>query len=111
MTDWTHFTAASGLFSTITSTVFSELVIALGRCHLPLPVTLFTALHRANETRHFNLVFLLLAEGTDVGEGRRELTEALDSATTQGFLDFFDPQPTIRVARPRQYKWDLLDFD
>lgn len=106
-----HFTAAPGLFSTITSTAFSELVLTLGRRHLPLPITLFTALRSAYEIRHFNLVFLFLAEGPDVGEGRRELAEALDSATTKGLLDFIDPKPTIRIARPRQYKWDLLDFD
>lgn len=112
VTDWSrHLTAGPGLFSTITSTVFSELVIALGHFHLPLPVTMFVALRRMNELRHFNLVFLLLAEGPDVPEGRRELVEAIDLATTKGLLDFLDSQPTIRIARPRQYKWDLLDFD
>ena len=91
--------------------MFSELVFALGRCELPLPGTLFAVLRKMYKLRHFNLVFLLLAEGPDVSEGRRELAEALDSATTEGLLDFLDPQPTIHIARPRQYKWNLLDFD
>ena len=91
--------------------MFSELVNALASCHLPLPVTLFAALRRTNEFRHFKLVFLLMVEDPYVCEGRRELAEALDSVTIKELLDFLDSPPTIRVETPRDFKWDLLDFD
>jgi len=111
-TDWScHFTAAPKLFSTITSPVFSELVIALARHHLPLPVMLFGVLRRVNEVRRFRLVFLLVVEVRDLYDGRRELAETLDSVTTKGHLDFLNSPPTIRIARPRYFKWDILDFD
>ena len=106
--DWHR---APELLSTITSPVSSELVIALTSCHLPFPVTFFSALRWMNEVRHFKLVFLLLAADPYVCYGRQELAEALDSVTAKGLLDFLDSPPTIRVARPRHFKWDLLDFD
>ena len=87
------------VFSTITSPVFSELVIVLKGntiAYLPREVTLFDALRRMNEIRPFKLVFLL-----DVPEGEvlRNLVEELDLVTTNGFLDFLDSPPTIR------YEW------
>ena len=85
-----------GVFSTITSPVFSELVIALRHHETDLShgVTFLKALQRMNGIRPFKLVFLL--EVSDFQEGRRELTRALDSVTVRGLLDFLDSPPTIR---------------
>ena len=97
------------MFSTITSPVFSELVIVLAgdeMTHLPQEVMLFNTLRRMNEARHFELVFLfegpcfVQREGQRVlGEAPRELGEVLDSVIARGFLDFLDSPPTIRWAR------------
>ena len=91
-------------FLTITSPVFSELVVILGAnavAHLPSGV-MFDTLRTMNEVRPFKLVFLLVA----VGEARRRLVGALDSVTARGFLDFLDSPPTIRTARFREHGWD-----
>jgi len=60
-------------------------------------------------SRRFNLVFLLDAFG--LPEAEQQLAEALDSVTTEGLLNFLDFPPTVRIPRPRHYKWDFLDFD
>ena len=99
------------LFSTITSPVFSELIIAIVRyeTHLPWAGTLFRELRAVNEVRPFKLVFLL--EMSDSWEAQQELMEALDSAATKALLDFLDSPPTIRISQTHHYRWDLLDFD
>ena len=40
------------------------------------------------------------------------LKEALDYVVTNGFLNFLDSPPTIRVVtRVRHYEWDFPDLD
>ena len=99
------------VFSTITSPVFSELVIVIaGHAIIGLPweVTFFETLGTMSETRPFKLVFLLEDSDFDQREAPRELTEALDSVVAKGFLDFLDSPPTIRRARaPLQGGWDM----
>jgi hypothetical protein len=54
---------AMEVFLTITSPVFSELIVVLSLgavSHLPSDVALFETLRTMNEVRHFKLVFLLL---------------------------------------------------
>lgn len=91
-------------FSTITSPVFSELVVTLVEfwiSNVPLHDTLFEILRTMNEVRPFKLVFLaqiayLPQESWE--EVRRKLAEDLDSATSKGLLDFLDSPPTIRTT-------------
>jgi len=82
-----------GVFSTIASPLFSELVIALRHHETDLShgITFLKALQRMNGVRPFKLVFLL--EVSDFQEERRELTKALDSVTARGLLDFLIPRP------------------
>ena len=95
------------VFSTITSPVFSELIVALALFEtcLPWAPLFFQALRTMNEVRPFKLVFLL--EVSDFWEARQELMEALDSATTKGLLDFLDSPPTIRRAQSVPRGWDI----
>ena len=95
------------VFSTITSPVFSELVVALTLFEtcLPWAPLFFEALRTMNEVRPFKLVFLL--EVTDFLEAQQELAEALDSATTRGLLDFLGSPPTIRRAQLIPRGWDI----
>lgn len=87
------------IFSTITSLVFSELVIVLRDKEipgLPLDVTLFEKLRAMKQVRPFKLVFLL-DDLHQVGEKRqRKLVGALDLAKANGLLDFLDFPPIIR---------------
>ena len=84
------------VFSTITSSAFSELVIALGRHDTSLPCgpAFFEALHMMHVVRPFKLVFLL--EVSNFLGAQRELEEALASVTARGLFDFLDSPPTIR---------------
>jgi len=103
--------AVAKAFSTITSPVFSELVLVHTSIYvdrIPQEVTLFETLRKMNEVRRFKLVFLVEAE--NARHARRELETALVSVAAKGLLDFLDSPPTIRTARPRYYKWDFLDF-
>ena len=101
------------VFSSITSPVFSELVVILvGRvAWLPQEVTLFEALRAMNEVRPFKLVFSLEVPDYREGEGRQELARALDSVTASGLLDFLDSRPTIRTARPPSQRIVFPYFD
>jgi hypothetical protein len=101
------------VFSTITSPVFSELVIVLGvkaAARLPSEVTLFETLRTMNEIRTFKLAFLLVAPDLHRENARRMLTGALGPAAASGLLDFLDSPPTIRCTRFPEYKCDLT-FD
>jgi len=86
-------------FSTLTSPVFSELVIVLASheiAALHWEATSFETLRKMNEFRPFKLVFLL--EGPFYGReevARLAVTGALDSATANGFLKFLESPPTI----------------
>ena len=100
------------VFSTITSPVFSELVIVLTfaydtSVHLLQEVEFLETLCKMNEVRPFGLVFLL--EGPHVGrwEAGPVLKGNLDSAITQGLFDFLGKPPTIRMAQSSYYGWDL----
>ena len=68
------------VFSTITSPVFSELVIVLGgdrMSYLPSEIALFETLRAMNEVRPFKLVFLFEVEDSFQVEARRKLVGAL----------------------------------
>jgi hypothetical protein len=88
------------IFSTITSSMFSELVIIIEddavTC-LSSEVKLFETLRTMNGVRPFKLVFLLVAPDPAREEARRKLAETLDSVTTRGVLKFLDSPPTIRI--------------
>ena len=110
------------VFSTITSTVFSELVVVLagdGITCLPHEVTMFETLRKMNEVRPFKLVFLFEGPSPVPSGGRSasvearwKLKEALDYVVTNGFLNFLDSSPIIRVVtRVRHYQWDFPDLD
>jgi hypothetical protein len=90
------------IFSTITSPVFSELVIIIksdGVARLPLEVELFETLRTMNGVRPFKLVFLLADPDFSQEETRQELAGALDSVTARGLLDFLGSPPTFRSQR------------
>ena len=93
------------VFSTITSPVFLELVVALPLFDTCSPWALlsFEALHTMNEVRPFKLVFLL--EVLDFLETKQELAEVLDSANAKGLLDFLDSPPTVRRAQSAPRGW------
>ena len=99
------------LLSTITSPVFSDLVLAVAsrEARLPWAVPLFRGLRAMNEIRHFKLGFFL--ESTGYWEVERNLVEVLDIATELGLVDPLDSPPAIGIARLRSGKWHFLDFD
>jgi hypothetical protein len=90
------------IFSTITSPVFSELVILVDAeavYHLPSEVKLFETLRTMAGIRPFKLVFSLMDPDLGGGETRQKLVGALDSITTRGLLDFLSSPPAIRIAQ------------
>ena len=109
----TRNTTVMEVFSTITSPVFSELVI-LSRgdtaARLTSEVKLFETLHAMNKVRPFKLSFLLMSSDRFLGEARRELAEALDLVAARGLFDFFDSPPTIRCGLFRSGWWGIY-FD
>lgn len=115
MTDFTlldrRHTIIMRIFSTITSPVFSELVLDLSDneiAYLPLEATLFRTLGDAHEIRPFKLVFLLEVPYFYQGEAERRLAEALGLVTARGLLDFLGSPPTIRRGRSRRHGRDLF---
>ena len=93
------------VFSTITSPVFSDLVIIVeadGVARLPSEVKLFQTLRAMNGVRSFELLFMLVAPESFREETRRRSAEALDSVTARGLLDFLRSPPTIRSQRIRK---------
>jgi hypothetical protein len=97
------------IFSTITSPVFSELVILIGANAVtdsPSGDPFFETLRMMNGVRPFKLVFLLVVPDQSREEARRKLEEALGSVTARGLLDFFDSPPTVRSGRNRVQGWD-----
>lgn len=95
-------------FMTITSTVFSELVVVLSIydiVHLFLEAKcVFHTLRKMNEFRRFKLVLLLEIQDRPQGEGQ-VLEDALKVATADGIFDFLDSPPTIRVDWVDHYGW------
>jgi len=109
-------------FSTITSPLFSELVIVRsneGVSYLPQEVAMFQTLREMHRIRPFKLVFLfegpyyaLRGGKLELVDPRQDLEKAVDDAVSKGFLNFLDSPPTIRInARSRYYDWTLSDFD
>ena len=97
------------LFSSITSPVFSELAIILKSyaVNLPQEAELFETLRKMNEIRPFDLVFLLETSDFHQDGVRQQLAGALDSISADGSLDFLRSSPSVHVARPHNYLWDL----
>ena len=92
------------VFSTITSPVFSELVIVLTG-HVDFSrwtVKLSGALRIINKVKRIKLVFSLEAPSPSQWE-TQQLEEFLESMTAGGFLDFLDSPPSIRIPRCRFY--------
>ena len=113
------------VFSTITSPVFSELVVVLkddGIAYLPHEAMLFQTLRKMHGVRPFKLVFLF--EGLcyvkwgrqrQLAEARQELKRALDYVISKGFLDFLNSPPTIcTISQPHSWhdsEWYFHEFD
>lgn len=98
------------VFSTVTSPVFSELVIVLeddAMSYLSKQVMLFETLRMMNEVRPFRLVFLLEIAYFYQEEVRRGLVEALALITPKGPLDFLDSPPTIRLGTIVSNPWGV----
>jgi hypothetical protein len=94
-----YHTVVMEVFSTITSSVFTELVIAVmddAAVYLPREVALFTTLQMMHEVRSFKLVFLLEVADSCQEVARRELTEALNLVAAKGLLSFLGSPPTVR---------------
>ena len=94
------------VFSTITSPVFSELVVVVTdkySFYQPRELSFSETLRKMNEVIPFKLVFSLETLEPLYGKGRRELTKALEFVTANGLLDFLDSPPTTRIARPHDF--------
>jgi len=94
-------TVVTEVFSTITSSVFSELVIVLNgeeMSGISSDVTLFETLRTMNELRPFKLVFSFdaLSRSVHDEERQRRVTEDLDLVNAKGLLDFLDSPFIIR---------------
>lgn len=88
------------IFLTITSPVFSEVVIVLREyeiASLPSQVVLFQALRTMNKVKPFKLAFLVEISGF-YPEERQELAGALDSVIAKGLLDFLESPPSILTS-------------
>ena len=91
------------VFSTITSSVFSDLIFVLWHdqfTRLLSDDTLFLTLRTMTEVRPFKLAFLLQVPHLPSREGRRKFEATLESVITEGLLDFLDSPPTICVVQP-----------
>jgi len=94
-------TMAMDVFSTITSPVFSELVIVVNGdeiSKIPSDFTSFDALRMVKEIRPFKLVFSseILSPSAYVEQIQRRLVEVLDQVNAEGLLNFLDSPSTIR---------------
>jgi len=104
------------VFSTISSPVFSELVIVLESDEivgLHSDVELFETLRRMNEIRPFTLVFLVKAEESccrqaDVLE---RLEDAIILATVTGLLNFLDSRPVVRITWLSTPEWEPVPME
>jgi len=83
------------IFSTITSPVFSELIILVRgdeTSAIPLDVTFFEAIRTMKQVRPFKLVFSFdtLSQFYNGERERQRLVEVLDIVNAEGLLDFLD---------------------
>ena len=88
-------------FSTITSPVFSELVILVDANAVPYlrsEVKLFETLRTMAGVQPFKLVFSLTDLDSFGGETLRKLAEALSSVIARGLLDFLGSPPIIHIG-------------
>jgi len=104
------------VISTITSPVFSELVIVLERYEivsLLSDVELFETLGRMYEVRPFTLVFFLKAEGSHCrrADVLERLEDAIILATATGLLNFLDSQPVVRITGLPTPEWEPWSRD
>lgn len=89
------------VFSTVTSPVFSELVIVLeddAMTYLSEQVVVFETLRMMNEVRPFKLTFLLEVRDFNQVGVEWGLVEALNLVAPKGPLDFLDSPPAIRFG-------------
>jgi len=90
------------VFSTITSPVFSELVIILHPDEFTVlsNVTFFETLCRMNQVRPFTLVFLVKIKDSCCirTELLQKFGDAIFSATAKGLFNFLDSQPIIHTG-------------
>lgn len=97
----THRAVVVEVFSTITSPVFSELVIVSTGSklyHFSLSWTYIKILRTMSKVRPFKLVFLLEAPDYLQEQVRQVFARDLDFAVAEGHFDFLDSPPTIRVT-------------
>lgn len=94
-------------FITITSPVFSELVVILREeniAYLQCEVVMFKILRKMSGIRPFKLVFLLEVSDPSQQKARQETEKALDFLAARGVIDFLDSPPIIRTTRFRQLR-------
>lgn len=94
-------TTIESIFYTITSSVFTELVIVIqsGEVYY-LPWRMYGTLRRMYHMRPFKLVFLLIAsEKSSELVVRRTWEGAVNTATAKGLLSFLESPPTIHFTR------------
>lgn len=87
------------MFSTITSPVFSELVIVLEGnpiLYLPEELELVKTLRKMNEVKPFKLVFSLEVPRLS----KWQIVAVLDLVAVDGLFNFLDSPPTVRCAPP-----------
>lgn len=101
----TAHTSILEVFSTITSPVFSGLVVVIARnrfARLLSDDTVFVALPAMNEVRPFELVFLVLHSSAFSlsQEARQVFKRNVQLATAKGLFDFLSSPPTLRIASP-----------
>ena len=92
-------TVVAEVFSTITSPVFSDLVVVVAghANYLRQEVKLFDTLRMMNDVRPFKLVFLL--EGPSPSQWEVwQLEGILKSLTAKGLLDFLNSPPSVRIS-------------
>jgi len=103
-----------GVFSTISSPMFSELAIVLtlrAVTQLPRETVLFETLGKMNGMNPFELVFLLDVSDSSYGEARRMLAVVLNLVTAKGLLNFLESPPTIRWVGSHHYGRDTTFAD
>ena len=100
-----------GVFSTITSPEFSELVIFIGSsvAYLAQNIKFFETLRRMHEVRPFKLVFLFKA--SDRWNTPQGVAKAVGLVIEKGLVDFLDSPPAIRTARSCYSEWGIVDLD
>lgn len=105
-----------GVFSTITSPVFSEFVVVVLAerfSRLLFDGTVFDTLRAMHEVRPFELVFLILhVSGSSLPQEVRGVYEReVESSTARGLLNFLTSPPTVRIAAPSPFPYKLRDSD